>query len=91
MIWQSRSTTRLWQMAPNLKLVSKITGLSRASLSRMRAMGLDILDADAMAERYATRRRGRRPRADAPIVAATADVVEALRKIRDAATPPTQA
>ena len=87
MIWQSRLTPRLWQKmrCPKLRVLSAATGLCPSALSRLKAIGIDLCDGPALVDRYSKRRRGRKPKATAPIVHSPEDVLAALRALNAAA------
>ena len=74
--------------SPSLRVVSAALGLSPSTLSRMQSNGLDIFAADSYASRYSKPRRGRKPRADAPVMGTPAEIASILSKMRAIATPP---
>jgi len=48
----------------------------------MQSNGLDIFAADSYASRYSKPRRGRKPRADAPVMGTPAEIASILSKMR---------
>ena len=54
-------------LPPPYRLLGDVYGLSAAAISRLARCGVDVEDPGQVADYYARRRPGRRPRADAPV------------------------